>query len=210
MAPPAREQALSRVGRYGPPPQMLPTQPPPPPGPPPPPPTPGMLPPPPPGPPPPVGPPGMLPPPPPGPPPPVGPPGTPPPPPGVVDGAGATLDEGVVVGVVPLLGALLPPPPHPTAKTSIAAPPNTATAVLASDLIRLPTPHSRRSRAVNVSVPQLRGWANGAEPTAQGELGWRWAARWTVSGPGSDWVGRCWVVVGPSAMSGVVANTAVR
>jgi len=52
-----------------------------------------------------------------------------------VDGAGATLDEGVVeevVGVVVLLlGALLPLPPHPTAKTSMVAPPNTATAVLA-------------------------------------------------------------------------------
>ncbi|MCA2352420.1 hypothetical protein JF738_14905, partial [Mycobacterium intracellulare subsp. chimaera] len=62
---------------------------------------------------PPVGPPGTLPPPPPGPPPPVGPPGTlpppppgpPPPSPGAVEGA--TLDEGVVVGVVVLLGPSL-------------------------------------------------------------------------------------------------------
>jgi hypothetical protein len=58
---------------------------------------------------------------------------------GVVDAA----DEGAVtlvvgvLGVVLLLGALLPPP-HPTAKTSTAAPPNTAKAVLASDLIGLP------------------------------------------------------------------------
>jgi hypothetical protein len=53
---------------------------------------------------------------------------------------GATLDEvvGVVVVVVVLLGALLPPP-QPTAKTSMAAPPKTATAVRACDLIRLPT-----------------------------------------------------------------------
>jgi hypothetical protein len=53
---------------------------------------------------------------------------------------GATLDEvaGVVVVVVVLLGALLPPP-QPTAKTSMAAPPKTATADRASDLIRLPT-----------------------------------------------------------------------
>jgi hypothetical protein len=135
MTPSAGEQLFALPVPYGEPPQMLPTQPPPPPGPPPPPPTPGMLPPPPPGPPPPVGPPGMLPPPPPGPPPPVG-----PPVPGAVDGAGATLDEGVivVVGVVLLLGPLLPPP-HPTANARMAVPPKTATAFLTPDLISIPT-----------------------------------------------------------------------
>jgi hypothetical protein len=151
MAPSAWEQVCVVSVLYGLPPQMLPTQPPPPPGPPPPPPTPGMLPPPPPGPPPPVGPPGMLPPPPPGPPPPVTPP--PPPPPGAVDGAGDTLDEGLVVGVVLLLGPLLPPPPHPTARTSIAAPPKSAAAVLASDLIRFPTLHSRHMSSPPVRTP---------------------------------------------------------
>jgi hypothetical protein len=111
-----------------------------------------MLPPPPPGPPPPVGPPGMLPPPPPGPPLPVGPPGLPPPPPGAVDGAGVTLDVGVVavVGVVLLVGPLLPPP-HPTANRSIAAPPNTATAVLASDLISAPL--STRTTLLQTTYP---------------------------------------------------------
>lgn len=137
-------------------PQMLPTQPLPPPGPPPPPPTPGMVPPPPPGPPPPVGPPGTPPPPPPGPPPPVGPPGTPPPPPpgppppvgpagappgwvsegtaplgSVVDTDVGVVDEGVVL----LLGDLSPPPPQATVRQSIAPPPKTAKAVLASVLI---------------------------------------------------------------------------
>src|SRR5271166_4948391 len=131
---------------------MLPTQPPPPPGPPPPPPTPGMLPPPPPGPPPPVRPPGTLPPPPPGPPPPVGPPGVPPPPPGAVDGT--TLDEGVVVvdGVVLLLGPLLPPPPQPTANTSIAEPPIIATACLAPAFIANP-PLSTRTTLMRSTSP---------------------------------------------------------
>lgn len=82
--------------------------------------------------------------PPPGPPPPVGPPGAPPAPPGppgppgVVEGEGATLDEGLVVGVVLLLGPLSPWPPQPTANTSMAVPPITATAVLAAYLIRTP------------------------------------------------------------------------
>jgi hypothetical protein len=56
-----------------------------------------------------------------------------------VEGTTLVDVEGVVVVVLVLLGALLPPPPQPTAKTSIAAPPKTATAVRASDLIRLPT-----------------------------------------------------------------------
>ena len=152
-------------------PHTLPTQPPPPPGPPPPPPTPGILPLPPPGPPPPVGPPGMVPPPPSGPPPPVGPPGTLPPPPlgppvppgamlcdgAMVDGAIGLVLVDDVVDVVVLLGALLPPPPHPTIKTSMAAPPKTAKAVLASVLIALPTllsacfgtyPHPRPGKRV--------------------------------------------------------------
>jgi hypothetical protein len=57
---------------------------------------------------------------------------------GGVDG---TLDEelGVVVGVVLL--ADLPPPPHPTAKASTAAPPNSAIVDLAPDFIH--TSHSR-------------------------------------------------------------------
>jgi hypothetical protein len=86
------------------------------------------------GPPPPVGPPGALPPPPPGPPPPFGPP---------VDGAGATLDVGLVVVEVELFGPLLPPP-HATVKTSIAAPPKSATAVLAPDFIFNPHPLTPR------------------------------------------------------------------
>jgi hypothetical protein len=115
------------------PPGMLPQ---PPPGPPPPVGPPGMLPPPPLGPPPPVGPPGMLPPPPLGPPPPVAPPG--PPPPGALEGAGAgaTLDEGVVVVVVVVVVGPPLPPPQPTANTSMAAPPNNATVVRASDFTR--------------------------------------------------------------------------
>ncbi len=148
-------------------------QPPPPPGPPPPPPTPGMLPPPPPGPPPPVGPPGTLPPPPPGPPPP------PPagPPPGAVDGAGATLDEGVVVvdGVV-LLGPLLPPP-HPTANTSMAEPPKSATAVLAPDLIGFPTLHSRHAYSVHLSVPGHSGAQTESRDLLRAEYGARGGAR---------------------------------
>src|SRR6516165_6612616 len=147
MVPPAREQVPLLCQ---PPPQMLPTQPPPPPGPPPPPPTPGMLP---------------LPPP--GPPRPVGPPGAPPPPPpGTVDGAGARLEEGVVVvdGVV-LLGPLLPPP-HPTANTSMAEPPRSATAVLAPDLISFPTLHSRHSYSVHLFRTQPFAGANGVlEPS---------------------------------------------
>jgi hypothetical protein len=67
-----------------------------------------------------------------------------------VDGAGATLDDGVVVvvdGVVLLLLGPLLPPPHPTANTSIAVPPKSATAFLAPDLIA--NPHSRHSDAVH-------------------------------------------------------------
>ena len=138
-----RARTIATAARdYGQPPQPAPgIQPPPPPGPPQPVGPPGMLPPPPPGPPPPVGPPGMLPPPPPGPPPPVGPPGTAVVVPG--GGGGVTLDDGVVVVavvvvvVVVLVGPPLPPPPHATAKRSMATPPNSAIAVLASDLIRL-------------------------------------------------------------------------
>lgn len=120
-------------------PQTLPTQPPP--GPPPPVGPPGMLPAPPPGPPPPVGPPGTLPPPPPGPPVPLGP-GAPP---GWVSEGAAPLEGTVletvvcvVVGVVLLLGPLLSPPPQATAMTSMAPPPKTAKAVLASVLIGFP------------------------------------------------------------------------
>ena len=52
-------------------------------------------------------------------------------------GVDDTLGEELVgVVVVVLLGDLLPPP-HPTAKTSTAAPPNSAIAVLAPDFIRL-------------------------------------------------------------------------
>ncbi|VBA39862.1 hypothetical protein LAUMK13_02793 [Mycobacterium innocens] len=118
-----------------------------------------MVPPPPPGPPPPVGPPGMLPPPPPGPPLPVGPP-LPDGPPGAGDVSdGGTLDGAVVVvvdvvvdGVVLLLGPLLPPP-QATAMTSMAPPPKTANAVLASVLIRTPLSfqahaHFRRMRLI--------------------------------------------------------------
>jgi hypothetical protein len=74
-----------------------------------------------------------------------------------VDGAGATLDVGVVVvvDVVLLLGPLLPPP-QPTASTSTAAPPKSATAVLASDLIANPTLHTHHPCAVHVSVPRIR------------------------------------------------------
>jgi len=55
-------------------------------------------------------------------------------------GAGVTLDELFVVGVVAvvLLGDLPPPPPQPTAKTRTAAPPYSTIGLLASDLIRLP------------------------------------------------------------------------
>jgi hypothetical protein len=56
-----------------------------------------------------------------------------------VVGAGATLDVGLVVVEVELLGALLPPP-QATVKTSIAEPPKSATAVLAPDLILIPNP----------------------------------------------------------------------
>jgi hypothetical protein len=167
---------------------MLPTQPPPPPGPPPPPPTPGMLPPPPPGPPPPVGPPGTPPPPPPGPPPPVGPPGTPRPPPpgppGAVDVAGATLEEGeVVVDGVVLLGPLLPPP-HPTASTSMAATPKSATAFFAPDLIGFPILTSRHTDAVHLSVPRMprckRDWRVEYGEPPGGESGARieFASKW--------------------------------
>jgi hypothetical protein len=69
---------------------------------------------------------------------------TPPPPVGLPEvaaarGAGVTLDELVVVGVVAvvLLGDLPPRPPQPTAKTRTAAPPYSTIALLASDLIRL-------------------------------------------------------------------------
>ena len=117
------------------------TQPPPPPGPPPPDGPPGMEPPPPPGPPLPVGPPGMEPPPPPGPPLPVGPPGTEPPPevsPGAGE-AGVVLVTELVAGVVVVLLLLVEPPvvlpPHPTASTSIAAPPSKASVALGSDFI---------------------------------------------------------------------------
>jgi hypothetical protein len=49
------------------------------------------------------------------------------------DGVDDTLDEGL--GVV--LSAELPPPPaHPTAKASTAAPPNSVIAVLAPDFIQ--------------------------------------------------------------------------
>lgn len=83
-----------------------------------------------------------------------------PPPPGagVSEGAGEPLGEvvvavvGVVVGVV-LLGALLPPP-HPTANTSMVAPPKTANAILASDLIRSPLLFQ-----VSLHTPAL-GYAN--------------------------------------------------
>jgi hypothetical protein len=76
----------------------------------------------------------------------------PPPPPGAVDGA--TLDVGVVVdGVVLLLAGPLLPPPHPTANTSMAEPPKSATAFLAPDLISFPNLPSRHSYAVHFSVP---------------------------------------------------------
>lgn len=45
-------------------------------------------------------------------------------------GAGSTLDVGVAIGVVVLLGNSLLPP-NPTAKISIAAPPNSAISMLA-------------------------------------------------------------------------------
>ncbi|KKC04124.1 hypothetical protein AWC17_06385 [Mycobacterium nebraskense] len=68
---------------------------------------------------------------------------------------GATLDEGVVVGVVVvLLGPLLPPPPQPTASTSMAAPPNSATEVLAADLIEIPNPHLNHVQLVHFSLPR--------------------------------------------------------
>lgn len=80
--------------------------------------------------------------------------------PGAVDieGAGVTLDEGVVDGVVVVpvdLG-----PPHPTAKTSTAAPPNSAIAVLVSDFIKPlhspsccpPCPHSRHAEPYRVGA----------------------------------------------------------
>ncbi len=80
-------------------------------------------------------------------------------------GAGVTLDEGVVVVVVVELGDLLPPP-HPTAKTSTAAPPNSAIAVLASDFIRISVLHPvvrplpivahRDPYRVGASVPACR------------------------------------------------------
>jgi hypothetical protein len=54
--------------------------------------------------------------------------------PGALDGATLEYVADVVVGVVLLLGPLLPPP-HPTAETSIAAPPTTANAIRAADLI---------------------------------------------------------------------------
>ena len=168
------------AGDHGMLPQMLPTQPPPPPGPPPPPPTPGMLPLPPPGPPPPVGPPGTPPPPPPGPPPPVGPPGTPPPPPpgpgappGWVSEGAAPLD-GVAVftvvvavdddGVVLLLGPLLSPPPHATAMTSMAPPPNVARAVLAPVLISATNLHSLSVQGCPGRIPPTLRAETGPEP----------------------------------------------
>jgi hypothetical protein len=53
-------------------------------------------------------------------------------------GVGAALDEELVVLGSVVLAAGLPPTPHPTAKTSTAAPPNSAIAFLARDFTRLP------------------------------------------------------------------------
>jgi hypothetical protein len=71
-----------------------------------------------------------------------------------LDGAVVLVDDVVDVVVLVLLGALLPPPPQPTVKTSMAAPPNTANAVLASDLIRLP--NLSCERIAPPAYPQLR------------------------------------------------------
>jgi hypothetical protein len=116
----------------------------------------------------------MLPPPPLGPPPPVIPPGPPPPgaPPvgaagagdGVNRGAGTVLDEGVVVVVVVvvvLVGPPLPPPPHPTAKTSMAAPANSAIIVRASGFIRTPPISSATRR--NTRDAYQRNASNGCK-----------------------------------------------
>jgi hypothetical protein len=62
----------------------------------------------------------------------------------------------VVVGVVLLLGPLLSPPPQATAIMSIAPPPKTAKAVLASDLIRPTNLHSRVTCA-GVAYPEFAG-----------------------------------------------------
>jgi hypothetical protein len=52
-------------------------------------------------------------------------------------GEGAAIDGAVDEGLGVVLPAdLAPPPPHPTAKASTAAPPNSASAVLASDFIK--------------------------------------------------------------------------
>ncbi|OBI42133.1 hypothetical protein A5708_22170 [Mycobacterium colombiense] len=69
---------------------------------------------------------------------------------------GATLDDGVVVGVVVLLGPPLWPPPQATDSTSIAAPPNSATVVLGPDLIRSPDLHLRHFAPPTFSYPRAR------------------------------------------------------
>ena len=51
-------------------------------------------------------------------------------------GEGALDEELGVVVVVGSPTGLAPPPPHPTAKASTAAPPNSAIAVLAPDFIK--------------------------------------------------------------------------
>jgi hypothetical protein len=79
-------------------------------------------------------------------------------------GEGAAIDGAVDEGIGVVLPAdLPPPPPHPTAKASTAAPPNSASAVLASDFIkssilmsgRLVTPESHF--IVGVSRCRCRG-----------------------------------------------------
>jgi hypothetical protein len=69
---------------------------------------------------------------------------------------GATLDVGVVVvdGVVLLLLGPLLPPPHPTASTSMAAPPKVATVTLAPCLIAHPTSRSQSMSSYPASGPR--------------------------------------------------------